>query len=152
MPPTNQQVYQKTPLSPTNPQVSRCILRPALSMGCKNRQDHVLRRSSHCACSISNLHKSFFLLNMASLQSSCPHPHACTTTTGRNTPNVYSQVLCLRRHGSVQVKKDLQREVPYLPLPRPRSGTTDTVRSVSVTQPHSAGGGTSRITHVPPYP
>ena len=28
MPPTNQQVYRKTPLSPTNQQVSRCILSP----------------------------------------------------------------------------------------------------------------------------
>ena len=33
---TNQQVHCKTPLSPTSQQVSRCILRPLLSLGYKN--------------------------------------------------------------------------------------------------------------------
>ena len=38
--PTNHQVYPKTPLSPTSQQVSRCIIRPLLSLGYKNRHDH----------------------------------------------------------------------------------------------------------------
>ena len=40
-PPSNQQVYLKTPLSPTNRQVSGCILKPLPSLGYKNRHDHV---------------------------------------------------------------------------------------------------------------
>ena len=35
--PTNRQVYPKTPLSPTNKQVSRCIVRPRLSPGYKKQ-------------------------------------------------------------------------------------------------------------------
>ena len=41
MPLTNQQVYLKTPLSPTNKQVSRCIARPLFSLGYKNSHDHL---------------------------------------------------------------------------------------------------------------
>ena len=44
--PSNQQVNPKTLLSPTNQQVSRCISRPLLSLGYKNRHDHVLTVSS----------------------------------------------------------------------------------------------------------
>ena len=33
---TNQQIYPKIPLSPTNQQVRRCIIRPLLSLGYKN--------------------------------------------------------------------------------------------------------------------
>ena len=44
-PPTNQQVYHKTPLSPTNQQVSRCIVRLP-SLGYKNRHDQALSISS----------------------------------------------------------------------------------------------------------
>ena len=68
-PPTNQQVFHKTPRCPTNRQVSRCILTPLLSLGCKNRHDHVclgrpslvIRKLSCCACSISYLNKLYFL-------------------------------------------------------------------------------------------
>ena len=41
-PPTSQQVYFRTSLSPTNQQVSRCILRLLFSLGHKNRHDYAL--------------------------------------------------------------------------------------------------------------
>ena len=37
------------PLSPTHQQVSRCILRPLLSLGYKNRHNHTPRVSSPCS-------------------------------------------------------------------------------------------------------
>ena len=66
MPPANQQVYLKTPLSPTNQQFSRCILRPLFSPGYKNRHKRMLRDSliirkcSHCAAvSLISINSSF---------------------------------------------------------------------------------------------
>ena len=53
VPPTNQQVYCKTLLSPINQQVSRCIRRPLLSLGSKKRHDHRPRVDSSwslCCC------------------------------------------------------------------------------------------------------
>ena len=47
-PPTNQQVYHKTPLPPIQ-QINRCNERPLLSLGYKNRRDHMLIVGSPCS-------------------------------------------------------------------------------------------------------
>ena len=86
-PPSNQQVYLKTPLSPTSRQVSGCILKPLPSLGYKNRHDHVPgvdspwlsgSRSTELASLIS-INTSFFSTHYAGKFFSSD-PHEQTTT------------------------------------------------------------------------
>ena len=80
-------MYRKTPLSPNNQQVSRGIIRPLLSLGYKNRHDHMLRvgsprlPGSHpaaLAASLISINSSFFSPHYAKNSSSNPHAQTIT--------------------------------------------------------------------------
>ena len=90
-PPTNQQVYLKTPLSPVNQQVSWCILRARLSLGYKNRHTHRLRvvsPSSSASCPtvliafLFSINSSFFSPQYKSRNSSDPCAQTMTVCFG----------------------------------------------------------------------
>ena len=65
--------YILRPLSPTNQQVSRCILRHLVSLGYKHRDHHT--------SSISYVNKLFFLFTWLCLENSFSNPRAQTVTT-----------------------------------------------------------------------
>ena len=85
-PPANQQVYCKTPLSPTNQLVSRCIRRSLLSPWatktditmCPGLFSLIIRGSSCCTSSISHLNKLFFLFTWLCWK--VPFSDPCTQT------------------------------------------------------------------------
>ena len=87
--PTNQQVYSKTPLFPTNQQVNRCILRPLLSLGYKSKQDQKSGSAlpdyqeihpTALAASLLSINSSLFCFPLTMLENSYSDPRAQTMT------------------------------------------------------------------------
>ena len=84
MPPTNQQVYPKIPFVPTNQQVSRCVVRPLLSLWAiktdvpaQCRLSLIIRKLSHM---LEALLISVNYLHLAMLENSFSNLHAQTMT------------------------------------------------------------------------
>lgn len=112
MPPTNRQVYQKTPSFPNKQQVSRCMARPRLTLlylwAIKTdatlhprRLSLIIWKSAHCVNRVSGLNKLVFSTPRFKSRKFFFHPQADTTT--KVTPRSWQELatLAVLKRGSL---------------------------------------------------